>query len=147
MGLEIFGPNTTDYASWTPSPTGRGTWDILFSCIVTLGLCVYSAIHLNIPPPGATVWWKAGMKAKWLFIALLAPEFVVFNAWRQRSEAHHIAKGLRERAGQPEPRSIVRKSVDMLLRRKVSVTSVKEFFYVNAMSMICHCTHLKRTIR
>ena len=65
------------------------------------------------------------MKAKWLFIALLAPEFVAFNAWRQRSEAQHIAKSLRERVGQTKPRSILRRSIDMMLRRKASVTSVK----------------------
>lgn len=27
----------------------RGTWSLLYSCIFTLALCVYSAIHLNIP--------------------------------------------------------------------------------------------------
>ncbi len=34
---------------WIPEPNTRGTWSLLYSCIFTLALCVYSAIHLNIP--------------------------------------------------------------------------------------------------
>lgn len=34
---------------WRPEPTFRGTFGILSTCLLTLGLCVWSAIHLNIP--------------------------------------------------------------------------------------------------
>lgn len=36
-------------------------------------------------------------------IALLAPEFVVFNAWSQRRQAVRIARMLRRRCGQEDP--------------------------------------------
>ena len=36
---------------WEPEQTRRGTWDILSSCMATMILCVWIAIHLNIPAP------------------------------------------------------------------------------------------------
>jgi hypothetical protein len=35
--------------AWIPKALCRGTWDVLDSCPITLGFCVYTAIHLNIP--------------------------------------------------------------------------------------------------
>jgi hypothetical protein len=32
--------------SWVAQPPYRGTWSILYSCAITLGLCVYTVIHL-----------------------------------------------------------------------------------------------------
>lgn len=45
--------NQTDVDSsivppWVADPSGRGTWRIIYSCVFTLVLCVYTAIHLNI---------------------------------------------------------------------------------------------------
>ena len=40
----------TDIAPpWVPDPDNRGTWSLLYSCVFTLVLCVWTAIHLNIP--------------------------------------------------------------------------------------------------
>jgi hypothetical protein len=30
--------------SWVPEPRFRGTWSILWSCIITLILCIYNAL-------------------------------------------------------------------------------------------------------
>jgi hypothetical protein len=62
-------------AAWHPEPQFRGTYGILSSCLITLGLCIWTAVHLNLPEQSkakAQVW----RKTKWLFIALLAPEIV-----------------------------------------------------------------------
>ncbi|KAK4161497.1 hypothetical protein QBC43DRAFT_323439 [Cladorrhinum sp. PSN259] len=71
-------------SSWVLEPDGRGTFAILRSCIITLALCVYTAIHLNIP--AATDKKRAIYlrKAKWVAIAMFAPELVVYVAWCQR---------------------------------------------------------------
>ena len=119
MGLSIFGTNATAHATWVASPQGRGTWDILSTCIITLGLCVFSAIHLNIPDPKWGFWTKAGMKTKWLLIALLAPEFVVYNAWRQRREAQEVVRLLRKYHQQPEPDSSVQRLMKWMSGKKV----------------------------
>ena len=65
--------NTT--AQWHPEPLRRGTFSILASCAITLSLCLWTSLHLNIPEDG-----KAGhqkwRKTKWLFLGLIAPEMV-----------------------------------------------------------------------
>ena len=67
---------------WVANPAGRGTWDILYSCTFTIFLCVYSAIHLNVPPEESKFkFWLR--KTKWVFIAILAPEIVVYTAFEQ----------------------------------------------------------------
>jgi len=38
--------------AWVSEPQYRGTASILYSCIVTLILCVYSALHPNVPAYG-----------------------------------------------------------------------------------------------
>jgi hypothetical protein len=77
-------------ASWHPPSDTRGSFDVLSSCIITLGLCVWSAVHLNIPEkdlgperkwydPRGWVKRKHWRKIGCLVIALLAPEMVSLN--------------------------------------------------------------------
>lgn len=35
---------------WQSDPDGRGTFTLVSSCVFTLTICVYSAMHLNVPP-------------------------------------------------------------------------------------------------
>ena len=79
MSSLLFG-NGTDIVRWKPSPTTRGTFDILTICITTMLLCVWTAVHLNISPP-AGVWGSRLRKVGWLILALLAPEIVAYTAW------------------------------------------------------------------
>jgi hypothetical protein len=37
--------------TWQPGPEGRGTLSILWSCVLTMILCVWTALHLNVPVP------------------------------------------------------------------------------------------------
>ncbi|ESZ93832.1 hypothetical protein SBOR_5773 [Sclerotinia borealis F-4128] len=74
----------TDVAlGWVSEPHGRGTWSLLYSCVGTLIACVYTAIHLNIPPGGERIYSGYLRKAKWVMIALLAPEIVAYTAFEQ----------------------------------------------------------------
>ena len=86
-----------------PEPNGRGTWGLIQTCLLTLGLCIYSAIHLNVFHRQCRWWTRLSIRLKWLVIALLAPEFIVHNAWSQRRQAVRIARMLRRRCGQKEP--------------------------------------------
>ena len=79
MSSLIFG-NGTNVVHWQPSCGTRGTNDVLSTCLITMFLCVWTAIHLNVPPPESK--WKTILtKVNWLLIALLAPEMVVYTAW------------------------------------------------------------------
>jgi hypothetical protein len=104
-------PNNTEalrtvfISSWMPPAKVRGTSDVLWSCVVTLSLCVYTAIHLNVPPAdeGYFAFWRR--KTKWVLLAIFAPEIVVYTAFQQWSEAkktirelnYLINKGKRQR--------------------------------------------------
>ena len=79
MSSLLFG-NGTNVVNWRASPTVRGTFDILSSCMITMLLCVWTAVHLNISPP--ETWWKPILrKVGWLILAVLAPEMVAYTAW------------------------------------------------------------------
>lgn len=104
-------PTTTDAEpSYVPNPRGRGTFGLLLSSIITLLLCVYTSIHLNIAPdsymfsitipqfrirkmpedePQTTNKNEFGIKRAtvykfyWVLIALFAPEVVLFSSFFQ----------------------------------------------------------------
>lgn len=98
MGWSVLGEEPLSVPTrWEPPPGERGSYQILSSCILTLVLCVWTAMHVNIPPPrpqerlknddgmlqGVKVSdeeelkssfnWK---KVKWVMIGLIMPEFV-----------------------------------------------------------------------
>ncbi|KAI9771424.1 MAG: hypothetical protein M1840_002044 [Geoglossum simile] len=70
---------------WIPECKGRGTLGILISCIATLGVCVWTALHLNVLPIGphfepASVFVG---KCVWALTTLIAPEIVLAIALHQ----------------------------------------------------------------
>jgi hypothetical protein len=64
-------------AFWRESPNQRGTLNILSICIITLLLCAYTSLHLDIPRYGKAGWvhqiWR---RLLWVCVGLAAPEFV-----------------------------------------------------------------------
>ena len=112
-------------AEWHQEPTVRGSFDILSTCILTLLLCVWTSVHLNIPAhevkPRFKAWnpvtWvppQTWRKVGWLILGLLAPEMVcflyllplrpetdkavevAFCAWAQYREARRIAQQMNQ---------------------------------------------------
>ena len=78
MGSIFFG-NATDVIKWKPSNETRVTFDILCTCIVTMLLCVWTAVHLSVAPPKSMLKLIL-RKSGWLVLALLTPEMVVYTA-------------------------------------------------------------------
>ncbi len=107
--MDVFGNVTSNpTTAWVPEPTVRGTWGILSSCIITISLCVWTAVHLNIPEHQRTkrqIW----RKLKWLLLGLLAPEMVAYVAWHQRKKAKEILDHVRNCSVYVAPRSQMRK--------------------------------------
>ncbi|KAH7341153.1 hypothetical protein BKA66DRAFT_44533 [Pyrenochaeta sp. MPI-SDFR-AT-0127] len=85
MVWEPFGTasvNTT--AQWKTGPSERGTLNILSTCLITLTLCVYTCLHVDIPEHGKTHWAQIlKRKLLWLLPGIFAPEIVAFIALRQ----------------------------------------------------------------
>ena len=73
-------------------PPGRGTFSLVLSCLLTLILCVWSALHLNVPPPGRTRRQTVWTNVIWITAGIYTPELVVFTAWRQWSSARILSR-------------------------------------------------------
>jgi hypothetical protein len=72
-------------AMWHPEATQRGTFGILSSCLITMSLCIWTAVHLNLPEHKKESQ-QVYRKILWLVLGLFAPEVVVWSAWRQRKD-------------------------------------------------------------
>ncbi|KAF3004746.1 hypothetical protein E8E13_000096 [Curvularia kusanoi] len=89
--------NVTDTVGFVREDNQRDTISLLLSCFATLGLCVYSAVHLNVPRKGDSNLRVLIRECKWCVIGLFAPELILYTAWRQLASArqlcHKINKG------------------------------------------------------
>ncbi|ORY16036.1 hypothetical protein BCR34DRAFT_441792, partial [Clohesyomyces aquaticus] len=72
---------------WYSSPNLRGTIDILWTCLFTIFLCCWTAIHPTIPSPSAT--WKQTYLDRTiaLLAGAIAPEIFIYEAFFERLEA------------------------------------------------------------
>ncbi|KAF2083975.1 hypothetical protein K490DRAFT_50263, partial [Saccharata proteae CBS 121410] len=77
--------------AWVPAPDGRGTYDLIMGCLATLSLCIWISHHPNIHPKSGA--FKTVLKGiRWIVIASLAPEYVLYCAWDQRRAATRLLK-------------------------------------------------------
>ena len=74
----IFGNSSAAHspATWKPEPRERGTFSIVSTCVITLSLCVWTAVHLNVPAHRDRWWQQTLRKLGWMLLGLLAPELV-----------------------------------------------------------------------
>ncbi|KAK7972258.1 hypothetical protein PG988_006392 [Apiospora saccharicola] len=87
--------------SWAPNPHYRGTLQLLFSSILTISLCIYSSLHLNVPPAERSRKRHVLEKLLWASVGIFATEFVVFmaliqtyTAWRLQQDLARIRRSL-----------------------------------------------------
>ena len=81
-------------SGWQTGPPFRGTAEILWSCIITIFACIYTAIHDDIPSRRRPVWSMVARKLHWAFTALMCPEVVLLAASRQWRAARQITNKL-----------------------------------------------------
>lgn len=86
--------NKGQYVSYISDPDGRGTLSLVLSCLLTLILCVWSAVHPNVPAQERRGSLKATIlfTTKWILAGIYAPELVVFVAWRQWCSARMLQR-------------------------------------------------------
>ncbi|ETI21788.1 hypothetical protein G647_05857 [Cladophialophora carrionii CBS 160.54] len=87
-----------DFLSWQDSPNFRGTMDIIWSCLFTVFVCVWTAVHLNVPAPPTTdttvrLWAR---RIKWVGNCCMVPEIVLLLAAGQWSFARACWREMRE---------------------------------------------------
>ncbi|KAK4188088.1 hypothetical protein QBC35DRAFT_550636 [Podospora australis] len=76
--------------SWNAEPSTRGTFSLLSSSFFTLLLCVYSAVHLNLPGQKKDDWSLLKRRLKWIIVGLFFPEYLVITAATQWKRAKRI---------------------------------------------------------
>lgn len=81
-------------------PAYRGTFDIAWSCLLTILACIYNAIHLNVPPRNTGRWMLLRRKLRWATVALFAPEIVLYTATTQFLEACKVKNEVNAMRGQ-----------------------------------------------
>jgi hypothetical protein len=92
---------TAQAASCVDGNTCRTLWEIVRSCLFTILLCTWVSVHPNIPGPDEE-WPKVTYRRVGIMLtALIAPEFIVAWAMRQRILAHELAE---EHKGEPVQR-------------------------------------------
>lgn len=70
------------YVTWQSDPSVRGTFDIISTCISTLLVCVWSAVHIGIPENPKSPW-SLRQKFQWMVIGILAPDYVAYIAYSE----------------------------------------------------------------
>ena len=72
---------------WIHQPNGRGTLDIIQSCLLTVFLCSWSVLCLNVPAPSNKRWSFLLLKINWMVFTIFFPEVVVAFAAEQWESA------------------------------------------------------------
>lgn len=92
MFLPLGNSTIEPHSQFHHEPTTRGTVNIVTTCLSTLILCVWSAVHMNIPGTRDSSRIQIVRRVAWLLCALFAPEIVAFVAWGQRQQAKAILR-------------------------------------------------------
>src|SRR5258708_30692369 len=72
---------------WVGEPTQRTSFGILSFCITTMLICIWGTVHFNIPTTRHSLIHRLLLQAAWMFIALIAPEALLYIAVHQRIDA------------------------------------------------------------
>lgn len=84
-----------DLVGWTINSGGRGTLDLLWSCIVTICLCTYTIQRLQIVPWSRSKTMMFRKKGFWMVFTLLCPEYLTWIAvdqWRRARKYKELCK-------------------------------------------------------
>ena len=77
-------------------PNTRGTIDILWSCLITIFLCTWTALCLNIPAESDSQIIFLARKLRWMVLAIVVPEFLLGFAAGQFESAHKAVNAFKD---------------------------------------------------
>lgn len=87
--------STSTLHGWVDQPNTRGTFDIIWSCFLTIFLCTWTCLHLNVPASKEGPWRPVLRKFRWMVLTILGPEFVFAFAAGQRFNARRALNTMR----------------------------------------------------
>jgi hypothetical protein len=86
----------TRVTAWVEQPNYRGTFDILWTALVTIGISTYTMLCLNVPSPKDKHIQLVGRRVLWMMLGVMGPEFVLTYAAGQWSRAKWSVKAFEE---------------------------------------------------
>ncbi|KAK5120488.1 hypothetical protein LTR85_006143 [Meristemomyces frigidus] len=84
--------SSTPTQGWTSQPNGRGTIDIIWSCVFTIFLCSWSVLCVNVPAKTDKQWTILWRRLYLTGLGVLAPEVILQAALGQRLSAARSVK-------------------------------------------------------
>jgi hypothetical protein len=83
-------PWTVVSPGWAPQPAGRGTMDIIWSCLVTIFACSWTVTHPDFQGSGSD--WVISSKVWSCVVAVIAPEVLASVAFFDYMSVRHQFK-------------------------------------------------------
>ena len=134
---------------WVESPNGRGTLDIVQTCVATVFLCTYTALFLNIHPGYKNRLACFIHKTKWVVFTLFCAEFTLSIAaeqWRSARQSTEDFAGLQQRLRQSiqQPQNPLKDHhTDLLARLETSPWTVRHAFFADMGGLRLQCPDFK----
>ena len=72
--------NSSSLEILIPISTTRSAYDIVFMCYSTMIICVWSALHINIPTWPRGFWKTSFCKLAWIILGILMPDLLLLVA-------------------------------------------------------------------
>ena len=131
---------------WMPQPNGRGTIDILQSCALTIFLCAWSVLFLNLRAGRESRWDFFKNKLRWMAFVMFFPEVLTAIAaeqWRSACQSVEDFGQLQkeweltiETAKSPEDFPLARIN---LSRSKIYRWTMRHAFYADMGGLLLDC--------
>ncbi|KAF1999590.1 hypothetical protein P154DRAFT_576771 [Amniculicola lignicola CBS 123094] len=86
-----------NFVGWVSEPDQRGTVSLIFSCVCTVIICTWNALHLNVPErrKSNSKWLLFFRKLGYLAVALLGPEMIAYLAIVEWNHAREVSKDMK----------------------------------------------------
>ena len=134
---------------FVPSPNGRGTFDILESCVVTIILCSWSVLFLNVPDETEGYLQRFRTQAWWMLFTIFFPEMltgIAAEQWRSASQSvEDFAKLEKQWANapsatlSPKELSAIKHSLE---RFQASPWTMRHAFFADMGGILLNCPDL-----
>jgi hypothetical protein len=79
--------NASGTRGWVGQSRDRGTLDIVVSCVITVFLCLWTSVCVNVPAPEHGMWSIFRDRWHMFCLGLLGPEFILLLAVGQYCSA------------------------------------------------------------
>ncbi|KAF8331707.1 uncharacterized protein EI90DRAFT_3289365 [Cantharellus anzutake] len=69
----------------------RTMWGIVYSCLLTVSACIWTAVHPDLPEPDVGIW-SITSRVGLMMVSLVSPEAILAFAWHQSLLSWRISK-------------------------------------------------------